>query len=550
MSAPLPGRESERPARARGVDESPRGDEPIAVATRRGRSLFWTISGLFLLAIVIGSFVQVLIAVAVLRPLEEREQRTRAELAASGLAAEIAAAPAPGMPELQAMLQKHRAALGPGPGVIAYREGSTWRLTDPPDRGRFLDRILSGAVPGGPPPGERPPFSERPPGQERGPRPPGGGSAPRLPERHDITVTRPVIRGSQHLGEVAVVRPLWPRGGPALFFEPASALLFLPVTLIASALVAFVVVRMLVRRLRAMELLAARVAHGDLSVRIGDPRGDEIGRLAQRLDRMTERLAEARARVEATEHQRRQLFADITHELATPLTSIRGYAETLLDPGVPKSDEEQGRYVRGVLEESRRLDRLIRDLFDLARLEAGASPLEKVRLDWAALCRNTAERFQPRFAAAGLRLGWSESPAEAWIEADGHRLEQVLENLLVNALRYVPKGGSVELALDSVPAGYRLTVRDDGPGLPAEDLSHAFERFYRGAGARVDAPTGDASERGGVDRSGAATDRGGSGLGLAIVREIVERHGGTVSARAREPRGLEIAVELPGSSSG
>ena len=477
-----------------------------------GRSLFWTISGVFLLAIVLGSLLQVLIAVAVLRPLQAREARTRAELAASGLAADIAAVGGPWRPgQLTALFQKHHATLGPGPGIMGYRDGVGWRGTDPPNRSRFLDRVLVGAPP------------ERPPGESRGPRP---------PERREVIVRRPVMRGAERLGEVVVVRPLWSHGGPP-FFESGTELLFLPVTLILSVAVGLLVVRMLVRRLLAMETLAARVAEGDLSVRIGDPSRDEIGRLAGRLDRMTERLAEARARVEATEHQRRQLFADITHELATPLTSIRGYAETLLDPGVSVSDQERSRYVRGVLEESRRLDRLIRDLFELARLEAGAAPLEQEPLDWAALCRNTTERFTQRFRDAGLELRWSKAPAAAWVEADGHRMEQVLENLLVNALRYVPSGGTVELSLGRSPVHAdrcRLVVSDDGPGLPPEERAHVFERFYRSAGARG---------------AGAVVDGGGSGLGLAIVREIVERHGGAAIAEPREPHGLAIVIELP-----
>jgi signal transduction histidine kinase len=489
-------------------------------AQPRGRSLFWAISGVFLLAVVVGTLVQILVAVAVLRPLEARESRARAELAASGLAAEIAAVFGPwSAGQLHALLEKHRATLGPGPAVIGYRDWVDWRSTDPPNRGRFLDRVLIGAPP------------------ERRPEEPSG-RRPRA--RQDVIVRRPVMRGAERLGEVVVVRPLWPRSGPP-FLASETALLFLPIAVIVSVVVGLVLVRMLVRRLRAMETLAARVAEGDLTVRIGDTSGDEIGRLAQRLDRMTERLAEARRRVDATEQQRRQLFADITHELATPLTSIRGYAETLLDPGVPKSDDERARYVRGVLEESRRLDRLIRDLFELARLEAGASPLEKEPLDWAALCRNTVERFEPRFRDADLRLVWRESPAEAWIEADGHRLEQVLENLLVNALRYVPAGGTVELALGRTPESdsrFRLVVSDDGPGLPPGELTHVFERFYRAAGTQGGASAGDRD-------AASARDRGGSGLGLAIVREIVERHGGTVAAQAREPHGLAIMVEVP-----
>jgi signal transduction histidine kinase len=340
---------------------------------------------------------------------------------------------------------------------------------------------------------------------------------------------RTVMHGATVVGELQVIRPIRPRGGPE-FLDSRTMLLFFPIAIAVSVIDGLVMVRLLVRRLRAMELLAARVAEGDLSVRVADPRGDEIGRLADQLDRMTERLAAARALLESTEQQRRQLFADITHELATPLTSVRGYAETLLDPAVPMSQEERTRYVRGVLDEARRLDRLIRDLFDLARLEAGAASLVKEPIEWAALIGNTIERMAPRFREAGLKLEWKPAVPEAWIEADGLRIEQVLDNLLVNALRYVPEGGTVELSLAHAPSAYRLTVNDDGPGLPAQEIPLVFERFYRGADAR-----GTASKR----------DPGGSGLGLAIVREIVERHGGSVRAQARSPHGLTITIELP-----
>src|SRR6185312_12498329 len=261
--------------------------------------------------------------------------------------------------------------------------------------------------------------------------------------------------------------------------DSPTSLLFLPIAVIASAISGLIIVRLLSRRLRSIEKFAGRVAEGDLSARIGDRSGDEIGLIATRLDRMTERLAEARDQLQENERQRRRLFADITHELATPLTSIRGTAETMLNPEVPLSEEERIGYVRGVLEEARRLDRLTRDLFDLARLEAGASPLHLESLDWAALCRNTSDRFAPRFRAAGLTLKWRDSLDRAPVQADGHRLEQVLENLLGNALRYVPNGGTVELALGQDADRFRLSVADDGPGVSPEDLPHVFERFYR-----------------------------------------------------------------------
>ena len=130
---------------------------------------------------------------------------------------------------------------------------------------------------------------------------------------------------------------------------------------------------------------------------------------------------------------------------------------------------------------------------------------------------------------AGLTVAWRGAPAEAWVDADGRRLEQVLDNLLVNALRYVPSGGTIELSIvAAAPDRWRLTVTDDGPGLPAETLPYVFDRFYRAD-----------------QRSASAVDDNGSGLGLAIVREIVERHGGSVRATERPPHGLTIAVELP-----
>lgn len=477
-------------------------------------SLFWTIAGLFLLTVVLGTILQWLVAGAVLRPLEVRDARARAEEVASAVAGEIEDMGALDPGEIAVLLRRHRPDLGGRFAWIVYRGRDGLIVSDPPGRAPQADFLFRGG-----------------PGRDRDLP---GGRQPGRRGRIPLVVRRSVVRGNEVLGEVTVLRPTPPPGLPGPFGR-RTPLLFLPIALIASAIAGLVVVRLLVRRLGALEVLAARVAEGDLSVRIRDASGDEIGRLAERLDGMTERLAEARARVEETDRQRRQLFADITHELATPLTSIRGYAETLLDPAVPVSQEERVRYVRGVLEEAQRLDHLTSDLFDLARLEGGATSLNKEPLDWAELCRNTVERFEPRFRDAGLRLAWRERPAAAWVTADGHRLVQVLENLLVNALRYVPSGGSVELALTVLgrpEPRYRLVVSDDGPGLPPEQLAHVFERFFRGGTARRDGA--DAVES--------------SGLGLAIVREIVERHGGNVGAEGRLPHGLVIRIDLPAGS--
>jgi signal transduction histidine kinase len=470
---------------------------------RGGQSLIWLVTGAFLAAAIVGAILQALVLLAVLRPIEARETRARAELALAGVASAFAAAPSPPSgAELDSLLSRTRVQFGMRPALMVVRWSADSLTVWPSEFGRLAARLLS-----------NPNDSH--------------GDAP-----GEVLARHPLEHGGRVFGEILAVRrvPRGPRPG-----EPSASLLFLyiPIAVLLSAALGVLLVRLLARRLRALEALAARVAAGDFSARVADPRRDEIGRVAGQLDRMAERLAAARDELEVHEQQRRQLFANITHELATPLTSIRATAETMLDPGVSLSQEDRTRYVRGVLEESRRLDRLIRDLFELARLEAGATALELERLDWAALARNTLERFSPRYAAAGLSLVLGDAPTEAWVRADGARLEQVLDNLLVNALRYVPPGGHVALSLRRCGSDrdrWRLTVSDDGPGLPADELPRVFERFYRGAASRSTRdPRSD----------------GGSGLGLAIVREIVERHGGEVRARSESPHGLAIDVELP-----
>jgi signal transduction histidine kinase len=482
-------------------------------APRHARSLFWALAGAFLLAALLGTLAQSFVALAVLRPLEARDFRARAELATARFATEFTALPDASDSTRIVELLRHVRAETELRAPLLFRAADGRLLSERPERARDMAEALGGAAP--------PRAAAAPSPREPRPRP-------------TIVASRAVIWGGSRAGEVLVVRFPRPSREPGLHSADAL-LLSLPIALIASLLAALVVVRLLVRRLRALERLATRVAEGDLSARVDDARGDEIGRLAERLNLMAERLAVARGHLEEQDRKRRQLFADITHELATPLTSIRGYTETLLNPDVTASAEERTRYLNDMLAETRRLDRLIRDLLDLARMEAGAATLEPESLDWIALCRNVTQRFEPRFAGAGLRLGWGASPDEAWIEADGHRMVQVLENLLTNALRYVPAGGEVTLTMVRVPHAqrgprFRLAVADDGPGIPADELPHLFERFYRAPGARA---------------NHGADEVGGSGLGLAIVREIVQRHAGTVRARSGSPRGLVIEVEIP-----
>jgi signal transduction histidine kinase len=478
----------------------------------RKSSLFWTFAGAFMLVLIVAALMHALVLDAVLHPIAERMLESRVESVARDAAGEIAAALAEDpKADLQPVL--HTLVENRSPIRIYFRHRDGWFASDRPvPRGR-----------------RRPPWVFREPLgdnlddfllEERGP----GGERDDEPQ---ALSRQPVMIDTALVGEVVAFAhlrrfPHYPSG------SPVPVLFFLPVSVIIAGAAGLVIFRLVLRRLRRLEDLATRVTEGDLSARVPSPGSDEIGRLGDRLNRMTESLAAAQQNVEHGDHQRRQLLADISHELATPLTSIRGYTETLLDPSMALSDDERTSYLHHVLDESERMDLLIQDLLELTRLEAGANDLNKERLDWAALCRNTIERFRPRFRHAGVDIRWESPAEEAWLEADGRRLEQVLENLLINALRYVPQKGTVSLALEAVTGDgserFRLTIVDDGPGFPPEDLPHVFDRFYRGDPAR---------------------STGGSGLGLAIVQEIVRRHNGTVHAENRPPSGAAIIIELP-----
>jgi signal transduction histidine kinase len=524
----------------------------------KSRSLFWTFAGVFTLVLVAATAVQIAVTVGVFRPLAASSSRERAESLLADAAGAIASLPAGADDEAIAhVLRAHRShddamlivllrdgrrmlagrflppPFGRDVHALAVQEGLIAAAGDAGPRGQRPDDP-AGLGPGGDGGGAAPPPGEGPP---EGPPPGGGppqgedGAPPFAPrdQRLELVAHRPAIVGGTTIGTLAAVASM-SAGNPWRGADVRALLLFMPFAVLAAGIAGLHMVRVMVGRLRVLEGVAGRVEGGDLAARVEARGADEIGRLEERFNRMTEGLQRSRAELEEGSRQRRQLFADITHELATPLTTIRGCVETLLDPAVASTPEEREAFLRDVLAESTRLDHLVRELMDLARLEAGAQPLSRSRLDWMALCRNTTRRFEPRFREARLKLEWEGPASEAWVVADGRRLEQVIENLLGNALRYVPAGGTVRVSLAPAAADggrFRLAVRDDGPGIRAEDLPHLFERFYRARTAR---------------------DDGGTGLGLAIVREIVLRHGGEVRAEAAEPRGAAFIVELPAGS--
>jgi two-component system sensor histidine kinase BaeS len=293
--------------------------------------------------------------------------------------------------------------------------------------------------------------------------------------------------------------------------------LALPILALGLAVRAF---RRIATPLAEVMSAADAVANGDLSVRVPVHGPGDFQRLAVSFNRMTAELARA-------DQQRRNLTADVAHELRNPLHIIQGNLEGIID-GVYEPTPE---HVNATLEETRALARLVDDLNTLSLAEAGQLPMKWEPVDVPALLADVSTSFSGPADAAGIVLTAVSTPGLT-LTADIGRLDQVLGNLVANALRHTPRGGTITLRAEPVnPAGepdaVRIVVSDTGEGIPAEDLPYVFDRFWRG------------------DRSRARAGGAGSGLGLAIARQLIHAHDGRIGVDSAVGRGTTFTIELP-----
>jgi len=230
------------------------------------------------------------------------------------------------------------------------------------------------------------------------------------------------------------------------------------------------------------------------------------------------------SRLERLEGLRKEFVANVSHELRTPLTSIKAAALTLLeDPQGPPEARE--RFLGTIQRNAERMAGLVEDLADLSLIETGAAKLDKRPLDVAALCRDVAAQLAPRYERLGLAVS-VEGAEKLVVEADRRRLEQVVVNLVDNAMKFNRPGGSVKIVLAAAEGRAEIAVEDTGVGIPSTDVEKVFHRFHRVDPAR-------------------SREVGGTGLGLAIVKHIVQQHGGTVRCESRLGEGSRFVVQLP-----
>ncbi|MEO7270592.1 MAG: ATP-binding protein [Vicinamibacterales bacterium] len=400
-----------------------------------------------------------------------------------------------------------------------------------PDQGRGNagDRpVGTGPLPGGAAPAP-PTFSpgDRPPGEwtgGRGDRPPDGDGrgSPRRAESAPITVN------GAEIGNVLV-----PIDAPPTFVAvwevgPTLAWFALGLLGVGAAVTALAIFRPTHNRLRALEEAATALGQGRTDVRAVEGGGDEVSSLARTFNRMAEDLEVRAAALGASDRARRQLLADVSHELMTPLTAIRGYTETLGMTDLALDEPTKGRYLSIIGEETQKLEELIGDLLDLARLEGGGGTLAFKQVAVADIFGRVVDRHGPTIRDRQITVSRRIVPEDLEVSGDPQRLEQALQNLAANAIRHTPEGGAVELSAYVAADGVHLTVADSGAGIAAEHLPRLFDRFYKV----------DPSRHAGASATG-------SGLGLSIVKAIVERHGGRISAANAGSGGALFEIVLP-----
>ena len=321
-------------------------------------------------------------------------------------------------------------------------------------------------------------------------------------------------------GNILVVAAPRPRVAGLSLFADELLPLFLTggaIALLLSLVLAFVIARWVADPLQKM-LSAARAVPSE-EIRPIEPGGPrEVQEVMRAFNSMTQR-------VQASQKSQREFVANVSHELKTPLTSIQGFAQAILD-GTADTPEARHQAAQVIHDEAARMHRMALNLMDLARLDAGTADLKMSPLDMGALMNGMAEKFAPLAERAGVTVSVRAASLPT-VMGDGDRLAQVFTNLVENALKFTPSGGRVTLSARTVGGSVEIDVADTGAGIAPEALEHIFDRFYQ------------------ADASRARRERQGAGLGLAIAREIVAAHGGKISVRSQLGQGATFTVSLP-----
>jgi signal transduction histidine kinase len=303
--------------------------------------------------------------------------------------------------------------------------------------------------------------------------------------------------------------------------------IFILATVLPSLLVGFFIFRRVYRRSSHLVGAVERISRGDYHTRVGLSGNDEYTLIGQAFNDMAASIEKSTEKLKAIDEQRRKFIADISHELATPLTSIQGFVETLQMQELKLSIAEQQGYLKIVWEETERLSYLVKDLLELARIDAGTMTLMRDRIICEQFLLEFAKRNSLRLKEKQVELQWIVEPG-LWIYADYRRLEQIFQNLLDNALKHSEQLHQVTVTFSETPEYSRVSFTDDGSGIPSQHLERVFDSFYKV-----------------VKRPEQSSSFNSNGLGLSIVKRLVELHGGTIQVESQLGVGTTFVLIFP-----
>jgi signal transduction histidine kinase len=325
-----------------------------------------------------------------------------------------------------------------------------------------------------------------------------------------------ILGGAQYDASLRVIRES--------YYLRAGLIAFL-LALLSTLIVGLSLFFLLTRRLKSLSSAVKGFEHGELGRRVEVRGRDELGALGRSFNDMAATIEADVEKLRLAERMRRDLIGNISHDLRSPLASIQGSLETMALKDAQLAPEERRRFLELSLRNASSLQKLVEELFELAKLDARQVQLKREPLQIAELAQDVALKLAPQAESAGVSLTVDLAPELPLVCCDIAMIERVLTNLIENAFRFTPAAGSVRVALSAREGAIRVTVEDTGMGIAPEDLPHIFDRFYRADKSR--------------DRS-----TGGAGLGLAIARQIVELHGSLLEVESRPGEGARFSFTL------
>jgi len=298
-----------------------------------------------------------------------------------------------------------------------------------------------------------------------------------------------------------------------LFLHPNLFSLLIAVPL--AAIVYYFFSARLTRRLKAMNRTALKFAKGDFRERLEVRTNDEIGQLGRSLNYMADELA-------SLEDMRRAFLANVSHDMRSPIASIKGFVSAMLDGTI--APEREKHYLKMVKDSAERMLKLVEDLLDIARIDSGQFTIERVRFNLTERIRQTAARMEPLFKQYQIGIHMEDLGEDAYVRADPDRIDQVMTNLLQNAVYHSPPGSEVRVSVTRTSGAVTVSVADSGSGMTEEELSRMWDRFYKGDKAR--------------------SKKTGTGIGLSIVKHILDLHGSEVQAESSPGKGTTVRFTL------